>query len=71
METHKFRRYLCLSMGWLKGGGVEDTVKNKSFTDKFERQHKFAGVGSMEDIPCCRHRGAAPETMCRAVRRIL
>lgn len=58
-------------MGWLKGGGVEDTVKNKSFTDKFERQHKFAGVGSMEDIPCCRHRGAAPETMCRAARRTL
>ncbi len=31
---------------------------------------KFAGVGSMEDIPCCRHRGAAPETVCRAVREI-
>ncbi len=27
--------------------------------------------GGVEDIPCCRHRGAAPETMCRADRRIL
>ena len=28
-------------MGWLRGGGVEDTVKMLT--------HKFAGVGSMED----------------------
>ncbi len=41
---------------------MEDTVKMLT--------PKFAGVGSMEDIPCCRHRGAAPETVCRAVREI-
>ena len=41
MEAHKFRKYLCFSMGWLRGGGVEDTVKMLT--------PKFAGVGSMED----------------------